>query len=192
MLIICIGLTISGVFLISKLDTSETRQVMYDSLAAYDSHNQTEESELWDSMQEDYKCCGVDSFADWPLCNDHYGMGLWECPLIINQPVNKKNLPKEDSFPMVPGSCCDPKYGKEECHIYPNGCYGHVWHYLSIRIKTIFGSLITITVLLLAELGIAVPLAFMQRARCLPSIDLNPDVNEGDPSITRPLNFQNI
>ncbi|CAG0889783.1 unnamed protein product [Darwinula stevensoni] len=94
----------------------------------YNTTTQHTFDELWDRLQTQFGCCGVDSYEDW------YGIHAW--------PTKSQ----------VPPSCCTPEalqdYGPNNCavsaepgHFHTSGCYERLkdWLMERVHIVTIMG-----------------------------------------------------
>jgi len=119
LILLCLfGGMIAGAVLASKSNGLDVvKDPMYKSLSAYDPANSAtgDNEKAWNTMQDSFKCCGVEGFVDWQ-----------------NNNTNFANETK------VPASCCSAAHGisedlSQQCQKTPEddrfstklpGCYG--------------------------------------------------------------------
>jgi len=103
-----IGAGIAGYIFLNKLNSS-VKPLMTEALDSYNMPDHDGVTQTWDYVQHEYRCCGIQGYADWQQSNWH------------------KDKPKES----VPDSCCRTyssgcgtgmAVGSVNETIYENGC----------------------------------------------------------------------
>jgi len=127
-----------------------------DTLSLYDeASSRTDVKEitaLWDSVQIDFKCCGVDSARDWSQYNSRYNGEGW--------------LENEGAILMgvkVPRSCCDSAKEEQKCMTSPSmnngayavGCFTLLGDDISEHITVVGGLAIAVLIIMTLDLIIA-------------------------------------
>lgn len=110
-------------------------------------------TDLWDSVQTEFHCCGVESPRDWGQYNPRYdGQGYFEY---------------SDNVilfgPKVPESCCHSAKEKAKCMTEPSGkngayqvgCFTYLYNDIRSHIDIVGGVAITIIVVMTLNLFIA-------------------------------------
>jgi len=128
-----------------------------DTLALYDEGSTRtdiqEITNLWDSVQIDFKCCGVESARDWSEYNSRYnGQGYTE-----NEGGSILLGAK------VPRSCCDAASDEQRCMVTPSlnngafmvGCFTLLADDITDHISVVGGLAIAVLVIMTVDLVIA-------------------------------------
>lgn len=107
---------------------------------------------LWDTIQTDFKCCGVESARDWAEYNPRYtGSGYIEDAGSILMGIK------------VPASCCATATAKAKCQVNPSGkngayvagCFVTLYDQISDHMNVVSGVVIAVIVIMALDLLIA-------------------------------------
>ena len=100
----------------------------------------------WETIQESYQCCGVNSYKDWAN-NKNYK--YWRTgQAVLDAKMNVSDL---RPYP-VPDSCCNTKETRKNCGLdsnttpYSKGCLEAIEHNLEDNLAKIAGAAVGISV----------------------------------------------
>ena len=100
----------------------------------------------WESIQESYKCCGVNGYKDW---SNNKNYKYWR----TGQAVVDANISVDElrDYP-IPDSCCEEPNGTKYCGLdektspYEKGCLAAIEHNLEENLAKIAGAAVGISV----------------------------------------------
>jgi len=142
LIIVCLCLFIGGICGYVYSDTVEetVEKMAHNSINQWCPDGPTDFA--WESIQESYQCCGVNSYKDWAN-NKNYK--YWRTgQAVLDAKMNVSDL---RPYP-VPDSCC----GKENCGLesktepYTKGCLEAIEHNLEDNLAKIAGAAVGISV----------------------------------------------
>lgn len=119
--LLLIGIVV-GAVLAYKGDYHTLEKPFIEALKKYDDRSNSGPDktlvEAWDNFQQDFQCCGVESFKDWAEYNENF-----QADIDTGYPTRR-----------VPESCCDPSMNPKKCAntalsidgIRPIGCFTFV------------------------------------------------------------------
>jgi len=168
-ILLLIGTAIAAYFVFTD-DLDSLKKPFMEALKQYDdtSNNQADKTlvRAWDSFQQDFQCCGVESFKDWSEHNPIFH-GPDQSTLYPDTNSKPDYNNKPSNYRWVPESCCDSTGNQQFCAqhpfsnngLYAKGCFQMVVEQIEAHESIVGGIAIGIVVVMVINAIISIYMA---------------------------------